>query len=380
MTEKIRVLHVIDKFTMDGVNPSSCSRLFADWIPLHDSSRFQVDVVGLRPRDAAGAFLEKQGITVHYIQEGKFSPKNITAIADLAARGDYDILHLHGYSSANFGRLAARKIGIRSIVHEHAILPVQPHQYVADWLLRNRTDVAVAVSNAVKAFMIHGRSIPEEKIEVIWNGIDLEHFQNVPAERVQHFREQHGLPETGTIIGTVTRLREEKGNAYLLEAAAEVLRHEPEVTFVLIGDGPLRDTLQQQARDLGIAEKVLFTGFVSDIQAALAALDIVVIPSLREGFGLALVEAMAAGKPVVATKVGGMIELARHERSALMVYEADSPALAQAILRLLQEPELAQQLADQAREDSGRFSIGENVRSLEALYERLVPAKSGVTA
>ncbi len=377
MTEKIRVLHVIDKFTMDGVNPSSCSRLFADWIPLHDSSRFQVDVAGLRPKDAAGEFLEKQGIRVFYIQEGKISPKNIAAIAALAEEGNYDILHLHGYSSANFGRLAARKVGIRSIVHEHAILQVQPHQFVVDWLLRKRTDVAVAVSNAVKAFMMHGRSIPEEKIEVIWNGIDLKQFQNVPEERVRRFREQHGLPENAKIIGTVTRLREEKGNAYLIEAAAEVLRQEPETTFVLIGDGPLRDSLQQQAQELGIDEKVLFTGFVTDVHAALAALDIVVLPSLREGFGLALVEAMAAGKPVVATKVGGMIELARHERSALMVYEADSPALAQAILRLIREPALAQQLAAQAKEDSARFSIEENVRALEALYGRMVPHKSG---
>ncbi len=377
MTEKIRVLHVIDKFTMDGVNPSSCSRLFADWIPLHDSSRFQVDVAGLRPKDAAGEFLEKQGIRVFYIQEGKISPKNIAAIAALAEEGNYDILHLHGYSSANFGRLAARKVGIRSIVHEHAILQVQPHQFVVDWLLRKRTDVAVAVSNAVKAFMMHGRSIPEEKIEVIWNGIDLKQFQNVPEERVRRFREQHGLPENAKIIGTVTRLREEKGNAYLIEAAAEVLRQEPETTFVLIGDGPLRDSLQQQAQELGIGEKVLFTGFVTDVHAALAALDIVVLPSLREGFGLALVEAMAAGKPVVATKVGGMIELARHERSALMVYEADSPALAQAILRLIREPALAQQLAAQAKEDSARFSIEENVRALEALYGRMVPHKSG---
>ncbi len=377
MTEKIRVLHVIDKFTMDGVNPSSCSRLFADWIPLHDSSRFQVDVAGLRPKDAAGEFLEKQGIRVFYIQEGKISPKNIAAIAALAEEGNYDILHLHGYSSANFGRLAARKVGIRSIVHEHAILQVQPHQFVVDWLLRKRTDVAVAVSNAVKAFMMHGRSIPEEKIEVIWNGIDLKQFQNVPEERVRRFREQHGLPENAKIIGTVTRLREEKGNTYLIEAAAEVLRLEPETTFVLIGDGPLRDSLQQQAQELGIGEKVVFTGFVTDVHAALAALDIVVLPSLREGFGLALVEAMAAGKPVVATKVGGMIELARHERSALMVYEADSPALAQAILRLIREPELAQQLAAQAKEDSARFSIEENVRALEALYGRMVPHKSG---
>ncbi len=387
MSQRIRILHIIDKFTMDGVNPSSCSRLFAEWIPQHDAARFEVEVAGLRPRDAAGEFLEKQGIRVHYITEGKMSPANIPAIERLVRQGKYDLLHLHGYSSANFGRIAARRLGIPSVMHEHAVLKVLPHQFVIDWLLRHKTDVAVAVSQAVKQFLMRGRSVPEEKIRVIWNGVPLQAFRAVPPERIAEFRRHLNVADGAPLVGTVTRLREEKGNRYLIEAAAQVLPQMPEVNFVIIGDGPQRNELELLARKLGVSRQVIFAGFVNDVPAALAALDIVAMPSLREGFGLALAEAMAAGKPAVASKVGGLAELAENEKTALLVPPADAAALSAALLRLLRDEELRRRLARNAQEASSAFSIEANVRALEELYEELVggrwlrsAVKAGATA
>ncbi len=372
MADPIRVLHVIDKFSMDGVNPSSCSRLFAQWIPLHDKNKFQIDVAGLRPRDAAGVFLEQHGIKVFYIEEGKYSPKNIKAIAELAKKGNYDILHLHGYSSANFGRLAGKKSGAKTIVHEHAVLKVLPHQFVIDWLLRNKSDVGLGVSNAVKDFMMKGRSLPEDRIEVIWNGIPLEEFSQPDDKKVREFRNNLGLPDEAYILGTVTRLREEKGDKYLLDAFAEIAEAHPPVFLVLIGDGPLKDQLSEQTHKLGIGDRVIFTGFVADVPVALNALDLIAIPSLREGFGLALVEAMAAGKPIVASYVGGMRELAENEKNALMVPPADAKELASALQRLLSDKKLRELLSQQARADSAKFSIEKNVDALEKLYEQVV--------
>ena len=372
MAEPIRILHVIDKFSMDGVNPSSCSRLFAQWIPLHDKNKFQIDVAGLRPRDAAGAFLEQHGIKVFYIEEGKYSPKNINAIAELAKKGGYDILHLHGYSSANFGRLAGKKSGAKTIVHEHAVLKVLPHQFVIDWLLRKKSDVGLGVSKAVKEFMMKGRSVPEEKIEVIWNGIPLEEFAETDAAKVAAFRKNLNLPKEAFIIGTVTRLRQEKGNHILIEAFAKIAASHPSAQLVLIGDGPQKDELSQLAGKLGVANRVVFAGFVSEVPVALNALDVVAIPSLREGFGLALVEAMAAGKPIVASFVGGMRELAENERNALMVPPGDADALAAGLQRLIDDEKLQKKLSRQAREDSARFSIEKNVQALEKLYSSMV--------
>ncbi|KAA3653632.1 MAG: glycosyltransferase family 1 protein [Calditrichaeota bacterium] len=371
MADPIRVLHVIDKFSMDGVNPSSCSRLFAQWIPLHDKEKFQVDVAGLRPKDASGAYLEQHGIKVFYIEEGKYSPKNINAIAEIARNGKYDILHLHGYSSANFGRLAGKKSGAKTIVHEHAVLKVLPHQYIIDWLLRNKGDVGLGVSRAVKEFMVNGRSVPSEAIDVIWNGIPIQEFTRIDAAKVAQFHESLDVPENAFLIGTVTRLREEKGNKYLIEAFAEIAKTNPDVYLVLFGDGPLKAELQQQANTLNVAACVRFTGFVADIPVALGALDLVAIPSLREGFGLALVEAMAAGKPIVASNVGGMRELAENERNALMIPPADTSVLIAAMTRLINDKALRVQISAQAKEDAAQYSIEKNVEKLEALYTRM---------
>ncbi|MCA9735959.1 MAG: glycosyltransferase family 4 protein [Deferribacteres bacterium] len=371
MADPIRVLHVIDKFSMDGVNPSSCSRLFAQWIPLHNKEKFQVDVVGLRPKDASGAYLEQHGIKVYYIEEGKYSPKNINAIAEIARKGNYDILHLHGYSSANFGRLAGKKSGAKTIVHEHAVLKVLPHQYIIDWLLRNKGDVGLGVSKAVKEFMVKGRSVPSDAIDVIWNGIPIQEFTRIDAGKVAQFRESLDVPNDAFLIGTVTRLREEKGNKYLLDAFAEIAKSNSNVYLVLVGDGPLKAELQQQAHTLNVAARIRFTGFVADIPVALGALDLVVIPSLREGFGLALVEAMAAGKPIVASYVGGMRELAENERNALMTPPADVSALVQAINRLINDVPFRTKISAQARKDAEQYSIEKNVEKLEELYTRM---------
>jgi len=371
MAQPIRVLHVIDKFSMDGVNPSSCSRLFAEWIPLHDKSRFQVDVAGLRAKDAAAKFLESHGIQVFYINKGKISPAIIGEIARIARDGNYDILHLHGYTSANFGRIAARKLGIRSVMHEHAILKIQPHQFIVDWMLKRKTDVAVAVSDAVKTFMGSGRSVPLEKVKVIWNGVALDSFKNVDPEAAKSFRQQFNIPFDATIVGTITRLREEKGNAPFLDAAKLVLEEFPDTHFVLVGDGPLKAELETRATQLGIRNRVVFTGFVANILPALESMDVVAVPSLREGFGLAMVEAMACRKPVVATRVGGMVEIAEDGKSALLVPPANGRALADAILRMLRDTAFREKIAEQGREVSQKFSIEKNVQALEQLYTEL---------
>ncbi|NUO81544.1 glycosyltransferase [candidate division KSB1 bacterium] len=141
--------------------------------------------------------------------------------------------------------------------------------------------------------------------------------------------------------------------------------------YAIVGEGEERAQLEPLAQELGLREKLHFAGFVNDVQAALNACDVVVIPSLREGFGLILAEAMAAGRPIVATRVGGMLEMAQHEQQVLFVPPANSSALAQAALRLLQDQNLATRLAEAARTHSENFSIEKNVAALEALYLRL---------
>jgi glycosyltransferase involved in cell wall biosynthesis len=372
MKSKIKILHVIDKLTMDGINPSSCAFCLIEWIQHRDSRRFEAMVASLRPPDAAGKYLEEKGIQLFYFDKGKYSFANVSAIVDLVRRQKIDLLHLHGYSAANFGRLAARKIGIPAVMHEHAVLKVLPHQYVMDWLLRNKTDVAVGVSKSVRAFLMRGRSVPAHKTCVIGNGVNINNFITADSAKVQAFRQRFGIESRHKLIGTVARLHEEKGNRFFVMAAPQVLREFPDARFIIVGDGPLRKELEKLAEDLDLRGKLHFAGFVSDVAVALAAIDIAVMASLREGFGIALIEAMAAGKPVVATSVGGMREIVQHEENGLLVPPANGTAMAAALVRLLKDSAFSRQLGEAARQRSKAFSIEHNVEALEKLYMEIL--------
>ena len=373
MSSPIRVLHVIDKLSMDGVNPSSCTRLLADWAAYFDPTSVQFSVCTLRNPDPAGAYLEQRQIRVHYVGHGALSWRNIPSITRLVREEAATIVHLHGYSAANFGRIVARRLGVPNIVHEHAVLRVLPHQYVADYLLASRTDVAVAVSDAVRQFMIRGRSIAPDKIRTIPNGIDLATFQNVRADRVHQLRAEIGVLHDTRIVGTVTRLREEKGNEYLIRAVPRILEEMPNVVILIVGEGPLRRHLQALATGLGVGSAVRFLGFRSDVADMLGLFDVLVIPSLTEGFPLALVEGMAAGKAIIATSVGGMPEVGVDGETVLFVPPGNPQELAEGVLRLLNDSDLRARLAGNARKSSTCFSARRSAEELLKLYFDVVP-------
>ena len=367
----INILHIIDKLSMDGTNPSSCAVLMGDWFASMDPGRFHMSVCTLRNPDPAGSYLEEKGIKVHYLGYGKISPANITGISKLIEFERADIVHLHGYSAANFGRIAARRKGIPNIVHEHAVLKVQPHQYIADKLLARLTDMAIAVSGNVKEFMIRSRSIPQHKIRVIGNGIQLDKYKKIDNSLKQKIRHELGIQDNVKIVGTVTRLREEKGNEYLIRALPIMLGQGVDFILLIVGDGPLRDKLEGLANNLGVESVVKFLGFRSDVPELLSLFDIQVMPSLTEGFPLCLAEAMAAGNAVVVTEVGGMKEIGRDAETVLFVPPRDPQALAEKIVYLLKNNEVATRLSDHALNYSATFSIEDSVRLLEHEYRKL---------
>ncbi|MDZ7363348.1 MAG: glycosyltransferase family 4 protein [candidate division KSB1 bacterium] len=372
-----RILHVIDKLSMDGVNPSSVALCFIEWIKHRDARRYDVMVASLRSRDAASQHLEASGVKMFYIDRGKYSFANVSALTEIIRQEKIDLLHLHGYSAANFGRLASQKTGIPNVMHEWAVLKTLPHQFVMDRWLRGKTDVAVGVSESVKEFLARGRCVPLDKIRVVWNGVNLNNFKTAEPEKIRAFREKFGITPDQKIIGTLTRLREEKGNRYFIEAAPLVLRKFPEARFIIAGDGPRREELETLAKKLDLDGKLHFAGFVSEVAVALAAMDIYVMASLMEGFPFALAEAMAAGKTVAVSAVGGMKEMVQHDENGLLVPPANGAALAEALLRLLQNPTLCQRLGEAARQRSQVFSVERNVQALESIYAELLSRKNG---
>jgi len=191
------------------------------------------------------------------------------------------------------------------------------------------------------------------------------------AQELASAREAIGAAPGDFAIGTVTRLHDSKGNEYLVDAARLVLDARPDAKFFLVGEGPLRADLEAQAARLGLGRRFVFAGFVKDVAAALSAFDLSVFPSLWEGTPLTAFEALAAGKPIVATDADGLLDILRHDHDARIVPKRNARALADQILELMNAPADRARLGVNARATGANYDIGAFVKKMERLYEIL---------
>ncbi len=371
----LSVLHVCDKFGVKGSSIHGVSRLFSWWFPRYDGARFRVSLVGLKSPEPASRLLEEQGIPVRHLGRGRFDPRILGDLVDLARECSARVLHVHGYAAADFGRLAARRVGAALVLHEHFADPKMPaYQAWADRLLASYTDRAIAVSGSTREFLIHERFVPAERVRLIWNGAPLDEFAPVSADRAQAVRRELGLPLDAPVVGTIGRLSLQKGHRYLVEAAARVLPKRPEARFLLAGDGDQMDALRAQAHTLGVSDKVVFAGHRTDVPDVLGAIDVFAISSLYEGTPLALFEAMAAGKAIVSTAVDGCREVLEDGTTGLLVSAADAFSLARALERVLDDEGLRTSLAARARAASRRYDVRTSVDEMQRLYEEVTGA------
>ena len=346
-------------------------RLFTWMIPRFDAERFKVSLVSLRSPDTSQERLEDYGIDVTYLSRSKFDPLTLPALLTELDRRGADILHMHGYGATTFGRLAAARRGWPTVLHEHANLTDTPwFQKVADRLLAPYTDLAIAVSRSTAEFVTRARQVPRARTRIVYLGSPLEEFTRArtPAE-VRVVRSALGLPATGPVVGTVTRLMPSKGNRYLVDAARLVLDQAPNVHFCIVGEGTLLDDLKQHAHRLGVAERVRFAGFTRDVAGALAAFDVVVFPSIWEGTPLTAFEALAAGRPIVASDADGLADILHDGRDAVIVPKRDAGAIAQTVLALLNDPRRRDELAASASRTGAAYDITAFVRKMERLYQ-----------
>jgi glycosyltransferase involved in cell wall biosynthesis len=383
-TAPLRVLHVADKLAMGDSTVHGVTRCLALWVPRYDPAQFTVSVHNFGGMDPGAEYLAGLGVPVGGTRRGKMNPRLLGDLLTTVRRERVGLLHLHGYGATDIGRVVARLAGIPSIVHEHFIDQRSPvPERMADLALRPLTTWAIAVSGAVRDFMVRRRAIPPDRLEVVPNGAALEAMALAPprgSPGALALRAELGIPPGHAVVAIVGRLNPIKGHTYFLRAAERVLRELPDVTFLVIGDGELDAELRAEARGLGLGERVIFTGYREDVPALLQATDILAITSLSEGSPLNLFEAMAAGCAVVATRVGGIPELLEPERTGLMVPPADPEAIAGAMLRLIRERELRHRLAEAARAVvSQRFDVRHTVRAFERRYAALVGRFRGDT-
>ena len=291
------------------------------------------------------------------------------------------IVHTHTAKAGMLGRLAAKLAGVPIVVHTfhghvfHSYFSRRKTQFflIIERVLARFTDAIITLSPKQRQEILdYGIGRPE-KVHAIGLGLDLQAFVNCETVRGQ-LRQELQVDCEVPLVGIVARLVPVKGFSYFLKAAKLVLQSSPNCVFVIVGDGELREALEQEAEELGIREQIRFLGFRRDLPEIYADLDLVVLSSLNEGLPVTLIEAMSAGKPVVATKVGGVGDLVPHGQAGFLVPPQDSSALAEAIVRMVALPQTERLKMGQTGQTAvyPKYHISTLTANLEVLYESLL--------
>lgn len=380
MGASVRVLHIVTRLAVRGV-----PRHVLDAACGLDSGRYEVEIIAGRSEPGEGdlaAEARERGLVVHTVpslQRAVHPLADLRAyrtITGIVAAGAYDIVHTHISKAGILGRLAARRAGAPVVLHTYhgltdevggASLKAEVFRRVerraAGW-----SDALVAVSRFVARQWQDMAVGSEDQYRVVSNGIDVDHYAAGEALALA------GSPRL-VAVGSLTR---EKGLEVALRALAHLGGEFPDLHFYVVGDGPLRGELEALAGDLGLTARVAFVGIQQDVRPYFAGCDLALMPSLREGMGLAAVEAMAAGRAVVASRTGGLPEVVAEGETGLLVPPSDAQALAAAVAALLRDPQRRQALgrAGQARA-RGAFSRQRSLAMLATVYEELLARKRG---
>lgn len=347
----MNILHLISELEIGGAEQQ-----LATVLPHLHSRHDNVTVAFFYGDAPLRPELDRAGIRIVKLDSrSKWDPRAFVRLVRLLREAKIDVLHTHLIQADFAGSIAARIAGVPIIVStKHSTHYFAGHSSwlrKVDQVINRRLTGLIAVSEAVKSAYSNAHS----SIAVIPNGIELAKFS--PATPLTKSK----------IVCTVGRLSERKGQAVLLRAWTEIIRRHPDARLILVGEGSLRQQLEQSADK----DTVRFLGARQDVPAILQTADVFVLPSLREGFGIAAVEAMATGLPVVATAVGGLTEIIRDKEQGLLVPPDDPGALAKAVSWLFDNPEQARQLAAAGHERAKDFSAVRTAEQLRSFYESL---------
>jgi glycosyltransferase involved in cell wall biosynthesis len=354
------------------LNPGGAERLAATVASRLDRDRFESVLCTTRGHGQSILVDQALAAGVRLLALQRSSRAALWAWLPLIAflrREQVDVLHAHMFGSNVWAAVVGRIARVPVVIaHEHSwSFKGEPVRRFLDRELISRgADVLLAVSKEDRRRMIEVEGIRRDKIRILPNGIP-----PLPPPRGA-VRSELGIPPSSPVIGTLTVLRREKALHVLVQASALLAPEFPDLRVLIAGQGPEEESLRALVRELGLEEVVLLLGFRRDVADVLAALDVAVFSSEREGSPLAVMESMAAGKPVVATCVGGVPELVDDGVHGLLVRPRDPHALSKAVAILLRDPGLRTELGrrGQARQERD-FHIEATVRRLEDLYQQL---------
>lgn len=365
----MKVIHLVEDLKIGGAE-----RVIADTALGLDRKKYEVSVWCVSRGGETAADLREKGIEVKILGISSYrNPLNISRLKRLLKTSRPDIVHTHGYFASVIGRIAARRANIPVILtHVHSTYwEYRKRHLLIERKLSRFTDKIICCSKAVEDFVKNFEKITDNKTIVIYNGVDVERFS--PKKKTASMRAESEMNKEAPVIGTVSSLTPHKGHEHLIDAASLVLETLPSAQFLIIGDGPLRQKLENQAKNRNIHHDVIFTGIRKDIPEMLSLMDVFVLPSLsREGLGIAIIEAMAAEKPVVATDIGGIPEVVNDGETGFLVPPGDPEALAGAIIELLQNPHKAKTMGEKGRARvKKKFTTKKMLSEIENVYQSL---------
>ncbi|MDA2916155.1 glycosyltransferase [Nitrospinae bacterium AH_259_B05_G02_I21] len=386
-----KIAHIITRLDRGGSSDNTLLTVLG-----HDPSKYRVTLIsGLTtfPSTLVGRLADRPDITIRFLPNltrAMHPLKDLQALWDLymaCRREGFDLVHTHSSKAGILGRWAAWLAGCRRLVHTphgHVFTgyygPVLSRLFVyAERLTAPITDTIITLTPRGIEDHLAWRIAPEEKFTAVPSGVELEGFAPPsPADGGSSVRAALSLHPDEPIVGSVGRLDRVKGYDQLVEASDLVLRERPDAWFVVAGDGQERGALEAQARRLGVAGRWRFLGWQERLEPLYHAFDISVLPSRNEGMGRAVVEALACGRPVVATAVGGVPSVVEDGVTGLLVPPEDPHALARAILQLLEDETARRRMGEAGpkwvRE---RFSCQAMLDGIERVYSRLLNDSPG---
>ena len=369
----ITILHVMTKLPVGGVENQLLLLL-----KHYDKAKLSPTVCSLSGKGEVGKKIEDMGIEVICLNklEHGFDWTIIRDLVNIMKSNNVEVVRTHQYHANLYGRIAAWLCRVPCIVpsvHNVYTRDRKIHRRILNNLLGRISDKIIAVSEAVKADIMAYDKIPDSRVKVVYNGVDEARFTCVERRST---RSEFNIPEHATVIGTVGRLAAQKGQRHLIESVALLVKEFPELILLIVGDGPEKEALRRTVSEKGLEKQVIFTGSRDDVPDLLAAMDIFVFPSLWEGMPNALAEAMAAGKPVIATDIKPNREVLGPEHAGVFVPIENSMAIASEIARLLRDRQAALLLGSVAQERAfSRFAISATVGAYTDLFGEILGRK-----
>lgn len=376
---KQRILHLITRLPIGGAE-----RMLLGVLRNLDPDRFASEVCCIQDRGELATEVEDMHIPLHVLglmRSNRFDLQVVEALRRLIRERRFDLVHCHLYHANLYGRLAAWREHVPAIASVHNTYTRHKwHRHFINRLLARISFRVTAGSADVEQDILCHDHVAPEKLVRLPNCIDLNRTNSTLAAAAA--KERLGLDPANVVIGTVGRMEEQKGHDALLDAFS-LLRTMPGVPagslrLLIVGDGRLRSATEAKAIRLGLSDACRFPGSIIQLADVYRAIDLFVMPSLWEGLSLAMLEAMAAGLPMVATDVGGARDVLGDNRHGLLVPPGDVAALAQSMAKLVIDPQQRRELADLgSRHVRDNYSVAYLSRQLGELYESALSEKSG---